>query len=406
MFKVFHPNSDYEFDLKGYFRLNGKITPHSGDDMINILIQNETYQLSRVWLGLIAHYEVADLKVRDLLKIVFEDCSSKVIGLKCGSLMVHVSPIYLEGSFALVPGFPRFLINQNGDVKSRITGRILKKAIGPYGYPYVNVYDPDKERWRSVSVHILVARTFVPNRFPNLRWYVNHKNGNKLDYRVSNLEWSTSSENNTHAVNTALRNDNEPCRVRNVLTGEITEHASIGAGLRSAGLRSKSKKLFRFNGKKNIPILFMGKYEIKTVGDKSPWFHKVISINPADQLRGPYQFLNTATGQEGEGEYISSLVKLTGVTLDRITNVLRSKEPRVVENYYFRTKSNDPWPKDFIHVKFHEPRKIEVENLNDGKILRFGSIRQATKVIGLDKRTLKQKLKNGGIYRNWYFREV
>jgi hypothetical protein len=69
------------------------------------------------------------------------------------------------------------------------------------GYAVVNLYN-GKRKMKSLSVHRLVAKAFLPN--PNNYRDVNHINGIKLDNRVENLEWCSIKQNTKHAFDNNL----------------------------------------------------------------------------------------------------------------------------------------------------------------------------------------------------------
>lgn len=157
----------------------------------------------------------------------------------------------------------RYVISQTGVIKrvahERMTrtGKIVKyreKIIttfidGRTGYPVVKLTKPDG-KFGSQFIHRLLAIMFIVK--PPLKDYVNHKNGNKLDFSLDNLEWSTPKENAKHAFAKSLTRlpSKNKIRVFNRCTGETYEslrEASNKTGIpydevkrKVRGLRSKN----------------------------------------------------------------------------------------------------------------------------------------------------------------------
>lgn len=69
------------------------------------------------------------------------------------------------------------------------------------GYLKAHLYKNGKQY--DFFIHRLVAIAFIPK--VNGKTEINHKNGNKLDNTIDNLEWCNRSENISHAVDNGLR---------------------------------------------------------------------------------------------------------------------------------------------------------------------------------------------------------
>ena len=94
-----------------------------------------------------------------------------------------------------IPDYDNYLIYDNGDVLNTLTGKILKGSIGEHGYKYYRLSKNNTKKM--FYAHRLVAEAFIPN--PSNLPVVNHKDGNKLNNNIVNLEWVSYSENTTHA---------------------------------------------------------------------------------------------------------------------------------------------------------------------------------------------------------------
>lgn len=123
--------------------------------------------------------------------------------------------------FKEILGYPDYLISNKGRLKTKsrkvrfvhaVTGnthyRLTKeKFLKVYnnnrtGYKFVQLYSSKKST--NKTIHRLVALHFLPYESDPHKNIVNHKDGNKHNNTVENLEWCTNAYNHHHATVTGL----------------------------------------------------------------------------------------------------------------------------------------------------------------------------------------------------------
>lgn len=119
------------------------------------------------------------------------------------ALKEDINRIIIKYNAETLKGYSSYYITPCGKVYSTNGTKLslLRPGTKKHGYRFVGLTSDLSER-KYEMVHRLAANQFIPNL--ENKPAVNHKNGNKSDNRVENLEWCTHSENSAHAIRTGL----------------------------------------------------------------------------------------------------------------------------------------------------------------------------------------------------------
>lgn len=134
-----------------------------------------------------------------------------------------------------------YKISDYGSLKSNKNYK--KASVNKYGYYQTTLYKNGKKR--NALVHRLVAEAFLPN--PNNKPTINHKDGNKLNNRVDNLEWATNKEQTNHSIN-VLGNKSvisDKCRKRQIELHQRKVKRSDGMVFESIKIASDGNESLR-----------------------------------------------------------------------------------------------------------------------------------------------------------------
>lgn len=180
----------------------------------------------------------------------------------------------IKETWKRIKNFSQYEISAIGQVRSFHMGYL--HLLKPYGKKYLLVRLSNlNAKTFDKLVHILVLEAFVGPRPTGLE--ANHKDGNKLNNKLENLEWISRSENAKHAFDLGLRSnlgeDAPNARLKN---GEVW---LIKRLLWFETLRNHVAKMFKIS-----------KNTIAAIDDGRIWTH--IKFEPTDKDRELYRKQN------------------------------------------------------------------------------------------------------------------
>lgn len=137
-------------------------------------------------------------------------------------------------SWKSIEGYEQYQVNNLGQIRRK--NKILKPIKSRNGYLHIFLYSNGKAK--QVLVHRIVAKAFIKQ--VNNSKEINHKDGNKENNSVDNLEWCTRKQNVQHFLDANKLNNNRPKSVIQYdLEGrKIREYSSIRKASRESKINA------------------------------------------------------------------------------------------------------------------------------------------------------------------------
>lgn len=294
-----HTRWQYEIDKHGNVYERGGITPlttqvdKDGDLTVEItwLDQKSDWKVSL----LVAHtflYGVYDFTDKPNLKVLFIDRNNR--NFHPSNLEFYTSEP-LESGYAsgyyVIPGYSRFIINPKGELISTLTRRPVGLHVDA-GYVETRLKH-DQGKYKKIGIHRLLGLAFLHPSIPTSKLVLNHKDGNKRNNDLSNLEWVTRAENNQHAIHYGLTNNNQDnpeyaVLVRDLRNGSVSEFGSINQTARYYGLNPKTVhyRLYSDSDKVYYPGLQFA-FKKDFTGWREPTAEEMDSLKPPSHKASP-----------------------------------------------------------------------------------------------------------------------
>lgn len=154
------------------------------------------------------------------------ELSKQVTSLELSKRLKELGAVHLMDHYGY---FSKYYVTPEGKIYSTKYGW-LKELIPSESKGYLRINLSEGNRRFMFPVHRIVAKVFLKNK--ENKPHVNHKDGNKQNNQVENLEWCTASENMQHASKMLKRPGSKTgYRFSNMYPSEATRNRLIALGI-------------------------------------------------------------------------------------------------------------------------------------------------------------------------------
>lgn len=313
--------------------------------------------------------------------------------------MLPIEAVEVPG-FYEIPGYSRYVISREGKVFNREKGHFLEGSVNPDGYHNFRLRS-DTNRTLTWGLHRLMAYVFLHPGKDVAPLVVNHKNANKSDNCIENLEWVTYRGNAEHAGSLGLTIKCQPISVRDVDTGVIVKYPSVVACARVYGV---SKDFINWRVKKGETYVFPERKQYRGSHSDDPWYipsgTQLVSSDSRNSKKVLVRYF--VSGAIGEYPKLTDLAKNLGVALSTLSGWLKEEGQPVLPGYIQLKLADDPAPwrevNDFYtdFEKSRNKRTVKVVNDSTGEVILYPSAVQCAQDLGLLPTTLHERLRSNG----------
>lgn len=313
--------------------------------------------------------------------------------------------------FYSIPHNPTIVVSKDYQVIDYRSGEEKTIRIpshdNPMAYPKVssdNTFNGVKMPFHSQTVHRLLALAFIPLDGIRDRFYVNHIDGNKLNYDVKNLEWVTYKENRDHAVEAGLCVQSVRLMAIDIYTKQRRTFPSLQNASRALNLHAwdiaKAIKAYKGQGKIICPPwLFLEE------GDTIP-----TSFTRIQRRVDPMGLRWFSVEKDGVSKYISgvgNVCKETG-NKEEVTDGTKefyntfSVNGYTVKEVYRQGVPVDLYKREDEKRGGKEQKAIRVTDLTSNSVITYPSTDHFATLVGAKRKTIQRRmLYNNGVWRDF-----